>query len=266
MKYIGVKGHRGSGKKTVAYLLGQTIEYLVEHSNQTIDAEEFREYFKLWCKDICENEDTIYSADLRHVYFDSFGDAPRLLVSMLIGCQSWWLTDDSKKDKVVVCLNDFSCKDYGEDDIDVVLCSADDVQKTMSEMLRSNLGSPVDLSKEENIYMTLREFILYFGMNVMQTWFGRNVWVKSYKANSDMFTNIFDDGVCRIFSDVKSPSEAKYIREKEGVIVGVVRPGHKKKDTKLSFDENLPDDYKIKIGSNLEDLADPIFDIALKII
>ena len=266
MKYIGVKGHRGSGKKTVAYLLGQTIEYLVEHSNQIMSIEEFRECFKLWCKDICENEDIIYSAELKHVYFDSFGDAPRLFVTMLIGCPNCWASDDMKKDNVVVCLNDFSYKDYDGSNIDVKLVSADDAQRAMSEMLRSNFGSPVDLSKEENIYMTLREFILYFGMNVMQDWFGKNVWVKCYKANSALFTNIFDDGVCRIYSDVKSTSEAQYIRDREGIIIGVERPGHRKKDTQLSFDNGMKDDYKIKIGSNLEDLADPIFDIALKII
>ena len=268
MKYIGVKGHRGSGKKTVAYLLGQTIEYLVEHSNQIMSIEEFRECFKLWCKDICENEDIIYSAELKHVYFDSFGDAPRLFVSMLIGCPNWWTSDDEKKDKVVVCLNDFSYVDYSEEVTEdgVPLMTADEVKENMLELLWDNLDKPVDLSKEENIYMTLREFILYFGMNVMQDWFGKNVWVKCYKANSMLFTNIFDDGVCRIYSDVKSASEAQYIRDREGIIIGVERPGHRKKDTQLSFDNGMKDDYKIKIGPNLEDLADPILDIALKII
>ena len=268
MKYIGIKGHRGSGKKTVAYLLGQTIEYLVNNKDKIIDMESFRETFKSWCDDICRDESIINSVELKHVYFDSFGDAPRLFVSMLIGCPNWWTSDDEKKDKVVVCLNDFTYKDYSEEVTEdgVPLLSADDTERRMNELLRSNLDDPVDLSREEHIYMTLREFIIYFGMNVMQRWFGKNVWVKCYKANADLFTNIFNDGVCRIYSDVKSTSEAQYIKDKEGIIIGVERPGHRKKDTQLSFDNGMKDDFKIKIGSNLESLADPILDISLQLI
>lgn len=268
MCYIGIRGHRGSGKKTVAYLLGQTLEYNRIHHNEIIDMQDFRKNFKNWCDEICRDENIIYSAELKYVYFDSFGDAPRLFVSMLIGCPSWWLTDDAKKDNVVVCLNDFTYKDYSEKITEdgVSLMTADEVKEKMFKLIWDNLDKPVDLSKESNIYMTLREFIIYFGMDVMQVWFGKNVWVKSYKANSAMFINIFDDGSYRIFSDVKSPSEAKYIREKEGIIINVERPGHRKKDTQLTFDKDIKDDYKIKIGSNLEDLADPIMDIAKHLI
>ena len=29
MNYIGIRGHRGAGKKTIAYLLGETINYIL---------------------------------------------------------------------------------------------------------------------------------------------------------------------------------------------------------------------------------------------
>ena len=31
MKYIGVRGHRGAGKISISYLLGNTLEYLIKN-------------------------------------------------------------------------------------------------------------------------------------------------------------------------------------------------------------------------------------------
>lgn len=262
MNYIGIKGHRGSGKKTVAFLLGQTLEYLIQKK----DPEQFRSEFELWCKDIVDNEDIIFDTNLSHVYFDSFGDAPRLQVKMLLGCETSWLYDDWAKDHVVICLNDFTYAEYQEIPADINIMTADKVAEYMAQV-QKNMVNPVDLSKKDPIYMTLREFILYFGFYVMQKWFGRNVWVKSYKANQQMYINIFNEkNHYRIFGDVKSPSEATYILEKGGYIINVVRPQNRKKNTELNFDSTEYDTFEIVISKSLPDLADTILNIAKTII
>ena len=261
MSLIGIRGHRGSGKKTVAYLLGRTIDYIVGWNGE-FDMKDYIEHFERWCEDIRQNEDIIYNIDLKRVYFDSFGDAPRIHVKMLLGCNTDWLYSDYMKDHVVVCLNDFTCKEY--DDVPSSVKTATEVNKLMIEKSKNG---PADLSKEEPIFMTLREFILYFGIFVMQMGFGKNVWVKSYKANSNMFINIFNEEYkYRIYMDIKSISELMFVKDSGGVIINVERPGHKKKDTELSFNNFQDDDYKIKIGSKLEELADPVLKIARDII
>ena len=70
---------------------------------------------------------------------------------------------------------------------------------------------------------------MYFGREVMQRFFGLNVWVKTLRSCDDRYPYNFNDNLYyKIFTDLKYPSEATYIKEKQGVIVKVNRPGHKK--------------------------------------
>ena len=56
-----------------------------------------------------------------------------------------------------------------------------------------------------------------------------------------------------------------YIKEKQGVIVKVNRPGHKKRGVdKLLHDDRI--DYELEVGEGLYDLEDKIFEIAEAII
>lgn len=262
MNYIGIKGHRGSGKKTIAYLLGNTIEYILQNKPEEL----FEENFSQWCTHIKENENIINKCELQYVYFDSFSDALRVFIKMILGCETRWLYDDYKKDHVVICFNDFTFKEYDIIPQDININTAEEIYDIVKNSTIS--GEPCNFAESQNkLYMTLREFIMYFGYYIMQMGLGMNVWIKTYKASQTIFTNIFDgESDWKIFSDVKSVSEVRYLREMNGVIIDVERPGHKKKDTLLSLKELGKGDYKVKIRENLEDLSKDILSIAKIII
>jgi hypothetical protein len=120
----------------------------------------------------------------------------------------------------------------------------------------------------DDVYMTLREFILYFGIYVMQNAFGRNVWVKSLIANNKYYNGLFQDDCNRykIFPDIKASSEITYIKDKGGVIVKVSRPGHKKVGGMDLLRGDSRYDYEVVIDGELESLSSQILKIANEII
>ena len=63
MKYIGIRGHRGAGKKSVTYLLGNTIEYLImKEKNQNNIKTSFDDAYNTWVQHIMDDE-SIYSLE-----------------------------------------------------------------------------------------------------------------------------------------------------------------------------------------------------------
>ena len=256
MNYIGIKGHRGAGKKTIAYLLGNTINYLIEGKEDV----SFDDAFNKWCDDIMSDENVIQDVSLTNVYFDSFGDTPKVLVGLLLGCDTSYLYDDYHKDHVVINLRDFSHKEYEEIPDDIKLYNSQELY-----VMFSKNTAPAVITK--NTYTTLREFIMYFGREVMQRFFGVEVWIKSLKSNADLFTNIFnDDNAYRIYYDIKAPSETTYILNKNGVVVKVDRPGHKKKNSILNRSNDNRSDYQITIKDSIYNLKNDILVIAKNII
>lgn len=258
MNYIGIRGHKGAGKKTIAYLLGNTIEYITKH-NKGEDTLPYNNQFTSWCDNIITDENIVQDISLDDIYFDSFGDTPKLLAELLLGCDQKYLYNDYYKDHVVVNMRDFSCKVYDELPDNIKLYDADEMYMNFSQK-----KNPTPITKD--LYITLREFIMYFGREVMQRFFGLNVWVKSLVASSERFTSIFnDENAYKIFMDIKFPSEVTYIKDHNGIIINVTRPGHRKRGSdKLSQDIRI--DYEVVIGKNLYDLSEIIYNIAEEII
>ena len=98
-------------------------------------------------------------------------------------------------------------------------------------------------------------------MDVMQRFFGVDVWVKSlemgYKILPEDYYNDY-----KIYFDVKTPTEVSYIRNKEGLIININRSLNKKESkdlNKLSKDNRI--DYNIEIKGSLKDLKNQIIDI-----
>lgn len=258
MNYIGIRGHRGAGKNTVAYLLGNCINYIL---SDKFNDEKFNELFQIWCDDIVTNEKIIHSASLDKVYFESFGDTLKMIIQLILGCPQEFLYSDYHKDHVVINLRDFSYKDYEVIPEDINIYSSGDLFKMMSLSKQ-----PITITK--NTYVTLREFIMYFGREVMQRYFGLNVWVKSLNSSQEFFTNIFNEpDEYKIYTDLKTPAEVTYIKNKEGVIVKVSRPSNKKPSKgidKLSQDNRF--DYEVIIDKDLYSIKDQILNISKEII
>ena len=76
----------------------------------------------------------------------------------------------------MINLRDFSWKTFDTIPTDINIYNSKEMYNIMSQV-----NNPITITK--NTYMTLREFILYFGKEVMQRYFGLNVWVKSLKSS-----------------------------------------------------------------------------------
>lgn len=256
MKYIGIRGHKGAGKTTISYLLGNTLNYILEKSTDNFDV-----LYRTWCDDFIKDERIIHECQLEYIYFESFSDTLKLWVKLLIGCPSHWANDDYYKDHVIINLKDFSYIIHDEIPDNIKVYTHEELYEIMP---KDRL--PMTITK--NIYIDLRNFIMYFGLEVMQRFFGSNVWVKSMKQSHEFYNSLFNDNdMIKLFIDVKTPGEVTYIRNNGGIIVKVIRPKCKKsssKRDKLSQDNRF--DYEVVIGDDLYETKDIVFEIANKII
>lgn len=254
MKYIGIRGERGSGKDLITYVISNVINYII-HNNEDPDKEQVDK----WIKDIIDNENIIHEISLKYIYIDSFGDTIRTFVSLLLGCDIKYLYDDYYKDHMIINMATFEYKIYDDVPDNLVLIS----NEQLSDFLLKK-GSPDQILS--NIYISLRDFILYFGHDVMKRFFGANVWIKSLNSNNAMFENIFIDKTYKIYRDVKTTSEVTYIKDRKGIIIKINKQHNKKKkglDT-LSKDKRI--DYIINIPTNIYDIYDDILKICKSIL
>lgn len=261
MKYIGIRGHRGAGKSSIAFLLGQSIELILTGDESYLDSEWYDQFYKDWCENLMVNPNYIYEHQTNtFIYYESFSDNIKTFIRMLLGCPEEYLMDDSYKDTIIVNLRDLSCKNKNE---------LGDVELWTASKLHSSIDHNSNPQTFQiNIYMTLREFIIYFGLEVMQRYFGRNVWVKSLKATSEEWDRYLDTGNSyKIFIDLKTPAEATYIKQNNGIIVNVERPANKKGRSgleRLGGDSRI--DYNIVVNGDLYSTKEDIVKIARDIV
>ena len=247
MNYIGITGHRGSGKTSVAYLLGNMLE-LIKYDYSKSD---LKSYYKEWCETIKNDQNVIYDCCLNNVYFDEFGDMPKSFVAQLLSIDMSVLDNDVMKDKMYVNMKDF--KLYAYDKSFKVL--------TANELLEyTKANTP---KKWKDIYVSLRDFAAYFSVTIMQNVFGTDVWVKT-RIQNDLKYPEADEGY-KIFSDVKSKEEIKYIKNHNGIIIRTSRPSHRKSNAGISNTEDSVVDFIINTEGSLVDLFESIYDIAINI-
>lgn len=252
MVHIGISGHRGSGKTSVAFILGCFLEYMKRGHNE----EQLKGEFNNWCDNIKNNgTNAIYDACWNYVYFDEFGEIPKSFVAQLLGIDMSVLDSDTLKDTMYVNMKDFKL-------------SADvDTNKIVTpEQYLSSV--PHDKPKlirrlKTDSYMNLRDFMKMFSVDIMQRIFGTNVWIKTRVRGNEQYGEV-EDG-WRIFSDVKIGDELLYIREKEGIVIKVQRPTHKKKNNGITNIEDASVDYNVVINSDISEMFDELYKIAKEI-
>ncbi len=248
-KLVGIRGHRGAGKESVAFLLASTLEFIDESERLEINKEsDYKKHFNIIYNDavkkiVDDKYKAFADADFKHVYLDAFGDAPKAMVQQLLGCDFKYLWDEYWKDHAVVDLTTFNIKEV--DELPDGLITVDDLIDGFG------IGE-----------MSLRDFILYFGINVMQKYFGQDVWVKSTAQNDRRNEEYFEDGI-RIYTDIKAPTELTYLIDKQAVIINVERRGYKKKGGLDLLKDDKRWNYNIKIkGNDLMSIKDDILKIA----
>lgn len=247
MNYIGITGHRGSGKTSTAYLLGNMLE-LLKHDYSKSD---LKSYYNEWCETIKNYQNAIYDCALNNVYFDEFGEMPKSFVAQLLSIDMSVLDNDVMKDKMYVNMKDF--KLYAYDKSFKVL--------TANELLEyTKANNP---KRWKDIYISLRDFAAYFSVTIMQNIFGTDVWVKT-RIQNDLKYPEANEGY-KIFSDVKTKEEIKYIKDHNGLIIRTIRPSHRKSDAGISNTEDSNVDFIINTEGKLIDMFDSIYNLAIKI-
>ena len=258
-KLIGIRGHRGAGKESVAYLLASTLEFIghneeLEISDGDAYIKAFNEMYNDAVKAIVDDMELAFlTTHFEYVYLDAFGDTPKAMVQQLLGCDVKYLMDNYWKDHAVVDLRTFNIEEVG------VLPEGLISPSLMMSYCPSYLD---DKRSKGECKMSLRDFILYFGQSVMQKYFGRDVWVKSTAMNDKMNEEYFEDGI-RIYTDVKAPTELSYLIDKHAVIINVERRGHKKNGGLDLLKDDTRWDYSLQIkGNDLMSIKNDIKKIA----
>jgi len=249
-KYIGIRGHRGAGKNTFSYLLGTAIDFYMK--NKSFDG--FESVYNQAVERVVCDEDFIEEAEFKHVYFESFADTAKVLLSQIIGMPVRFMYDDWCKDSVIIDLKDFSFQ-QAKDKLELSAMVKENTVLEAEQLKKIVDESSID-TYEGPIHITLRELIAYFSRYVMQKSFGSNVWIKSLKVNkldSEFFLAPNGKTVYRIFTDCKFSTEISYIVNNSGTIIKVNRADNVKSDTQISAELKNDDrfDYEINFDGDL---------------
>lgn len=263
IKYIGIRGHRGSGKISIAYLIANTIEYLIEFKDF---GDKFDILYKKWCDELMQDEQlAVYNINTPHVYLESFGDLPKMLTEMLTSIPHEYIYSDYYKDHVFININTM---EYIEADEDEVKSLNHKIWK--SKDLIENIDKN-GYNKSKQYWMSLREFILYYA-KVTSKYLGNDIWVKLLRMNEkhdlEMQSkyNVFGKGnKYKIFVDLKAPSEVSYVKDKGGIIIKIDRPKNIKEKgfDKLENDNRF--DQSLYIDGSLYSLKDSIITLVKEI-
>ena len=259
-KYIGIRGHRGSGKISISYLIANTLEYLMDFNEFGSD---FTALYNSWCNELMKDEqEAIYNIDTPHVYLESFGDLPKMLTEMLTSIPHEYIYSDYYKDHIFI---DIKTMDYIE-------MSDKEIKKFNTPIWKSReLIDYVDecgLEGYKNYWISLREFILYYA-KITSKYLGNDIWVKLLRMNEkrdremqDKYNVFGRSGKYKIFVDLKAPTEVTYVKENDGFIIKINRPDNIKKK---GFDKLVNDnrfDYELNINGSLYDLKDDIMKLS----
>lgn len=247
MNYIGITGHRGSGKTSIGYLLGNILDCIKRKHEKS----EILEDYKEWCEIIENNNNAIYDCSLDYIYFDEFGEMPKSFVAQLLSIDMTVLDNDVMKDKMYVNLKDF--KLYAYDKSFKVLTTKELIEYTKAH-------SP---KKWGDIYISLRNFAEYFSVHIMQKHFGTDIWLKTRIQNDIKYGE--SDKFYKLFTDVKTKDEIKYIKDRGGVIIRTSRPSHRKSNAGISNTEDSDTDFIINTEGKLINMFDSIYNLAKEI-
>lgn len=238
-KIVGIVGNHGTGRKTAAWLLAQTIE----EKRKGTPFQKYQVLFESWVKLVIIDPAEATSTD--HVILDSFGehilDQVKQICPRLI---EFDLHDDEILNRYYINPATFQVVDNpGKYDICTALDYADYVD--------------LDDSAPEDQCMTLGEFILYFAHYTMKKAFGPNIWLNIATATADAMGS----PDTRIYWDVKTQAELNYISEHRGTIIELRNDYRQSKITESYRDiKYLDPDIVINTTQGLDKCAQIFWD------
>lgn len=259
-KYIGIRGHRGSGKISIAYLIANTIEYLMDFKNV---GEDFDNLYKSWCNELMKDEqNAVYNIDAPHVYLESFGDLPKMLTEMLTNIPHEYIYSDYYKDHIFINVRTMKYIEMSDDEIGNF---EHDLWKSQDLI---NFVEEYGFGEFESYWISLREFILYYAKTTSK-YLGNDIWVKLMRVSEERDNamqeryNIFGKGnKYKLFVDLKAVSEVTYVKERNGFIIKINRLQNIKEKGFDNLENDTRYDYELNIEGDLYELKDKIVEIA----
>ena len=250
-KYVGIRGHRGSGKISIAYLIANTIEYLMDFKNV---GEDFDNLYKSWCNELMKDEqNAVYNIDTPHVYLESFGDLPKMLTEMLTNIPHEYIYSDYYKDHVFINIRTMEYIEMDDNEIsnfDHDLWKSQDLIEFVEEY---------GFGEFDSYWISLREFILYYAKTTSK-YLGNDIWVKLMRVSEERDNamqeryNIFGKGdKYKLFVDLKAVSEVTYVKERNGFIIKINRPRNIKEKGFDNLENDTRYDYELNIEGSLYD-------------
>lgn len=235
MKYIGIIGHKGSGRRTFAGILKDSISYMSDENDYEMDFHE-----------ILNNN--IYHPIMSNslVTIDSFGryilDTIKFTYLDLLPLD---LTDSIVLYSYQVRLDDLTLHQDKKDQ-----CVS--IQHILDQII-----------PRKNTYLELADFIMYWADTMMKSCFGPNVWTNLMAANER--SNRYNSDEYKIYYDVKTKAEYNFIKERDGIIIDLHCPERKQSGGYYRLGKVDPD-YTIDIHKDYEGDEKNIWELSRNII
>ena len=153
-------------------------------------------------------------ANKYNIYFASFSDSLIYIVSLLTSVP-WECFDNDKKHKYIININTY---DYRERTPEDIVVSPEYIfnDRWRDAQYRAVHNKHTEISNE---WMTLNDFVVYFGFYICRNFLGKNIWTKVEATSNKRFPP--EPNSIRIYDDIRSIGEYEYIRSCEGKVIRV---------------------------------------------
>lgn len=169
----------------------------------------------------------------------AFADPLKGMLATLLNIPEEWFSNRSFKEFYVVNIPDLEI-------------SSDSINR-LSDSKFNKLVKNLDPSLTES-KLTIRQLMQYFGTQVMQTYFGRNVWINSTLKNAKDNT---------IITDLRFKAEYEAVKNSNGIIIYVSRPNcefgqHASEREMEELLNNNKYDYVIENDGSIQELFNKV--------
>lgn len=176
----------------------------------------------------------------------AFADPLKKMLAVLLNIPAERFNDRSFKEDTCIDLKtlDYSLSAFTKD------------HKLLSDSKFTRMTKELDTNIIE-YNLTIRQLMQYFGTNIMHTYFTKNVWINSTLRNASNRT---------IISDCRFIAEAEAIKNNNGIIIYISRPGapfgqHQSEKEMFQMWKKGIYDYQIENNGTLEDLFNKVNNI-----
>ncbi len=243
--YIGIGGHKGSGRSTFTYLLSKVLDYqdINWKNNPSLEDKEFREMVIEAIETINNNPDFLREYGSNNTYITSFSDTMKFYISFMLGVDFQWLTKEENRGRLFINLNTLDIvKDLKEDVIDI-------------KNLQDNDFTNKNISPCS--WLSMEDFYTYFMKDIFKKHLGKNIWVKLIDKEDKRDKSYISPYKFKIYHGIKQNNELDFIKDRNGVTIYLNRPTNRKNSkniTTLTEDYDITIDIKGDIYSMIEDI------------